>query len=84
MLKKNIFNLLTFFVAIFVSIILLEILLRALNFDPWILYEDDLDEPTNNKYDAKIGWKPKEGVYDFPPYTKDGDRKSTRLNSSHW
>ena len=62
MLKKNIFNLLTFFVAIFVSIILLEILLRALNFDPWILYEDDLDEPTNNKYDGKIGWKPKEGI----------------------
>ena len=49
MLKKNVFNLLTFFVAIFVGIILLEVLLRVLNFDPWILYEDDLHEPTNNK-----------------------------------
>ena len=73
MLKKNIFNLLTFFVAIFVSIILLEVLLRVLNFDPWILYENDLDEPTNNKYDAKIGWKPKEGIYIFPPKTADGN-----------
>ena len=73
MLKKNIFNLLTFFVAIFVSIILLEVLLRVLNFDPWILYESDLDEPTTNKYDTKIGWKPKEGIYIFPPKTADAN-----------
>ena len=52
---------------------MLEVLLRVLNFDPWILYEDDLHEPTNNKYDAKIGWKPKEGIYIFPPKTADAN-----------
>ena len=38
-------------------------------------------DPTTNKYHPNLGWKPKEGVYDFPPYTKNGNytKKSRRI-----
>jgi len=68
MIKKTIFtNWLLVFVSIIVAIILLEVILRLFGFKPWYFYQSDLNEPTINKYDSKVGWKPQEGVYIFPP-----------------
>ena len=54
MLRKIFFtNSFLFFISIFVVIILLEILLRLLGFEPWNVYKSDLNEPTVNKYDSK-------------------------------
>ena len=68
MIKKTIFtNCLLVFTSIIITIILLEVLLRLFGFTPWQFYQSDLNEPTINKYDSKVGWKPKKGIYIFPP-----------------
>ncbi len=73
MLKKIIFSkIFLFCFSIILIFILIEISLRIMGFRPFSVYEVDLKEPTTNKYDAKIGWKPKEGVYNFLPKSKNG------------
>ena len=73
MLKKIIPNkLFLLLVSIILISIFLEIGLRVLGFKPWKYIKRDLDEPITNQYDSKIGWKPKEGVYTFPPFSQNG------------
>ena len=73
-MKKNVIKNFALIVSsIFISLIIIELLLRAFGFHAWKYREQELKEPTTNEYHAILGWKPKEGVYDFPPYTKDGD-----------
>ena len=72
--KKNIIEkFVLVFSSIFISLIIIELLLRAFGFETWKYREYDLKQPTTNKYHPILGWKPKEGVYDFPPYTKNGN-----------
>ena len=59
--------------TIFISLIIIELLLRAFGFETLKYREYDLKQPTTNKYHPILGWKPKEGVYDFPPYIKNGN-----------
>ena len=72
--KKNIMkNFVLVFSSIFISLIIIELLLRSFGFETWKYNEHALKEPTTNKYHPILGWKPKEGVYNFPPYTKNGN-----------
>ena len=73
-MKKIFFfnTLVIFFVSIFIIIILLEFGLRFLGFHPWSYVKHDLNQPITNQYDSKIGWKPKEGAYIFPPFSENG------------
>ena len=63
--------------SIIIITILLEVTLRFLGFEPWTYIKQDLNEPITNQYHSKIGWKPKEGIYIFPPFSKNG--KYTKL-----
>ena len=58
--------------SIIIITILLEVTLRFLGFEPWTYIKQDLNEPITNQYHPKIGWKPKEGIYIFPPFSKNG------------
>ena len=71
--KNTIEKFVLVFSSIFISLIIIELLLRAFGFETWKYREYDLKQPTTNKYHPILGWKPKEGVYDFPPYTKNGN-----------
>ena len=71
--KKNILNYsFLFFLATILIIFFLEICLRILGFEPWQNIKYDLNEPITNQYDSKIGWRPKQGNYIFPPFSEDG------------
>ena len=86
--KKNIIEkFILVFSSIFISLIIIEVLLRTFGFEAQKYREHGLKEPTTNKYHQILGWEPKEGVYDFPPYSesenytkltilKDGSRYS--------
>ena len=50
------------FKRIFISLIIIELLLRAFGFETWKYSEHNLKEPTTNKYHPILGWKPKEGA----------------------
>jgi hypothetical protein len=72
MLKKIIFtNSFLLFSSVIVILILLELTLRLSGFQPWNSFKIDVDEPTINKYDPKIGWIPNEGIYNIPPKSQD-------------
>ena len=71
--KNTIEKFVLVFSSIFITLIIIELLLRAFGFETWKYREDDLKQPTTNKYHPILGWKPKEGVYDFLPYTKNGN-----------
>jgi len=71
--KNTIEKFVLVFSSIFITLIIIELLLRAFGFETWKYREYDLKQPTTNKYHPILGWKPKEGVYDFPPYTKNGN-----------
>ena len=72
--KKNIIKkFVLVFSIIFISLIIIELLLRAFGFQAWEYRERNLKGATTNKYNPILGWKPKEGVYDFAPYTKNGN-----------
>ncbi len=87
-MKKSIIEkLVSILLSIFISLVIIELLLRALGFEAQKYREHGLKEPTTNKYHQILGWEPKEGVYDFPPYSesenytkltilKDGSRYS--------
>ena len=73
-MKKNVIKNFTLVLSsIFISLIIIELLLRAFGFHAWKYREQELKEPATNEYHAILGWKPKEGVYDFPPYSKNGN-----------
>ena len=73
-MKKNIIEkLVSIFSSIFISLVIIELLLRAFGFEAQKYREHGLKEPTTNKYHPILGWKPKEGIYDFPPYTENGN-----------
>ena len=73
MIKKFFFSK-TFLVctSILLVILVLEISLRIVGLKPYETFKKDLEEPTINKYDSKIGWIPKEGIYIFPPTSING------------
>ena len=73
-MKKNVIKNFALIVSsIFISLIIIELLLRAFGFQAWEYRERNLKEASTNKYHPILGWKPKEGVYDFAPYTKNGN-----------
>ena len=69
MIKKTFFYFLLFFITIFSIILLIEILLRFSDKDPWGYFRVDLKEPTTNSYHDILGWEPKPGVYKFKAYS---------------
>ena len=69
MIKKTFFYFLLFFITIFSIILLIEILLRFSDKDPWGYFRVDLNDPTTNSYHDILGWEPKPGVYKFKAYS---------------
>ena len=60
--KKFIKNALSLIISIFFSLIIVEIFLRLLGFQPW-KYENTTDNVVMFKYDEHLGWISKKGSY---------------------
>ena len=63
--------------SIIFVITFLETIIRLRGDGPWKTIETDLREPKTYEYNEKLGWKPKEGTYIFPPWSAKG--KYTKL-----
>ena len=77
MKNKFFTNFILCFCSIVVTIFFLELIIRLLGYGPWETIKTDLREPITYEYNEKLGWKPKEGVYIFPPWSEKG--KYTKL-----
>ena len=60
--KKFLKNGLSLIISIFFSLIIVELFLRLLGFQPWI-YENTTDNISMFKYDEHLGWISKKGAY---------------------
>ena len=77
MKNKFFANFLLCFCSIIFIIFFLELMIRLLGYGPWETIKTDLFEPITYEYNEELGWKPKEGVYIFPPWSSNG--KYTKL-----
>ena len=60
--KKKLKNALSLIISIFFSLIIVELFLRLLGFQPW-RYENTSDTVSMFKYDEHLGWISKKGSY---------------------
>ncbi len=74
MSKNIIFSILLIFLSIFITIFFIEILLRINNQGPWGQLNIERNDPIFNKPHKTLGWVPKEGSYEFQPFSEDGDK----------
>ena len=72
MKTKNFFsNFFLILISIVIITLLLEVILKFSGKSTWY-YISSLNEPIVNEFDEKLGWKPKKGIYKFPPYSENG------------
>ena len=74
MSKNIIFSILLILLSIFITIFFIEILLRINNQGPWGQLNIERNDPIFNKPHKTLGWVPKEGSYEFQPFSEDGDK----------
>jgi hypothetical protein len=70
--KNVIINLAIVFLSIIFALLLVELFLRINGQGPWGILDDTRNDPTLNRPDIKLGWVPKEGKYEFDPFSPDG------------
>ncbi len=71
--KEFLFNTFIGLVSAFLALLIVEILLRINGQGPWGNLDTGRKDPTINKPHSKLGWVPKEGVYSFKKFTKNGN-----------
>jgi len=72
-IKNFLSNVFLVFLSIIVTAILLEVGLRFSGKAPWY-FISNINEPTVNEFDEKLGWKPKSGKYIFPAHSENGSK----------
>jgi len=78
MLIKNI--LLTFF-SIILTLLFIELTMRLIGTKPKSFNKITSNEPVTNEPDDILGWIPKEGVYEFEPWSDNGVATRLTINT---
>jgi hypothetical protein len=71
--KNLLYNFLLILFSSLIALILVEIFLRFNNQGPWGTLDKQRNDPTINKPHNKLGWVPKKGVYEFEPFSDEGE-----------